>query len=209
MMLRALLVTICVLIGSAAILSIAQEGGGPTTSASPQITVTGVVYGSNGKPIDGVAVSLYVPGATKSVRTVRSNGGGRFELRASTMRAFEIVYSHSRYDLEVVCWLAGVEDHSISKIIYKRGEKRPLAALHATLESAERVAVSRNLLAPDKRDAFLELVNLDGAPHVYATDEIESLIQPEDGIDENRVAALLPALKGKAGLVSALMERRE
>src|SRR5229473_2876931 len=103
-----------------------------TSFAAAQITVDGKVMDSANKPVGGVDVAIYVPGKKDPVSSQKSNDKTG-EYRFSNLQltgAFDIMYTHSIYETATVSRLADHDNQHVSKVIYKKGEPKPLTAVH-------------------------------------------------------------------------------
>lgn len=121
-------------------------------TAQQPVRVEGVVTASNGEPLGGVVVQVSRAGVAP-VETERHTGRYRIELPSGGPIG-KLSYSHSDYDYGVVELLSGTQSHSISKVLYKPGEARPLVAVVDTLGAYEQLAVSLWLAPSDQRQAL-------------------------------------------------------
>ena len=121
-----------------------------------QITVDGRVIDSKKKPVAGVDVGIYVPGAKDPIASQKSRGDGGYSFPGLQLQgAFDIMYTHSMYDTATVSRLAESENQHVSKVIYLKGEPRTVTALHEQFLSARRlVFLAVALNNKDDRVAF-------------------------------------------------------
>lgn len=111
-------------------------------SSEAQITVDGKVMDSKNKPVGGVDVAIYVPGNKDAITSQKSHKetGEYCFSNLKLSDAFDIVYTHSQYETSSVSRLADQDNQHISKTVYRKGEPKPLTAVHERFLSVRRFA---------------------------------------------------------------------
>ena len=105
-----------------------------------QITVEGKVLDSKKKPVAGVDVGIYVPGAKDPVASQKSGANGEYSFQSVQLQgAFDIMYTHSMYETATVSRLAESDNQHVSKVIYLKGEPKAMTAMHEQFLSARRL----------------------------------------------------------------------
>lgn len=118
-----------------------------TSEGQTKFKVDGYVKDSKGSPIPGVMVGIYSTSNKDSVEPARTNKSGYYKIEKPITDTYDILYTHTNFDLSTVEMLAENSTQHINIKMYRRGEKRPAVAFHGNLQSAERLlvlAVSRN-----------------------------------------------------------------
>lgn len=132
---------------------------GHAEDQTPQKTVhlEGYVYDSGGNPLPGVDVSVRIAGNAGSI------GGGTTDMKTGhysfdikVQGAFDLIFRMSNRRTSVVKYLTDKHTQQISKILYRKGEKMPASALHAYIQSLDRVSFLALSLPKVKRREFLE-----------------------------------------------------
>ena len=105
-----------------------------------QITVDGKVIDSKSKPVGGVDVGIYVPGAKDPIASQKSSAKGEYSFQGLKLQgAFDIMYTHSMYETATVTRLAESDNQHVSKVIYLKGEPKAVTAVHEQFLSARRL----------------------------------------------------------------------
>jgi hypothetical protein len=124
-----------------------------------QTTVEGKVMNSKNGAVGGVDVALYVVGNKDPIVSQTSDpktGEYRFP-NLHLSGAFDIVYTHAQYDTAVVSRLADQENQHVSKIIYMKGEPRPVTAVQEQFLSARRIVFLANgLESKNDKQVFVD-----------------------------------------------------
>jgi len=131
---------------------------GGAAASKAQITVEGKVVNSKGGAVGGVDVAIYVVGNKDAVDSQKSDPNtGEYHFRKLKLSgAFDIMYTHSTYETATVSRLADQDNQHVSKVIYLKGEKKPLTALQEQFLSARRLIFLANALeSKDDRKMFV------------------------------------------------------
>lgn len=122
-----------------------------------KITIEGVVFDSDRKPLLGVDVGVYVAGKKDSVMGGKiADKEGKYSFKVEVSDSFNIAFTKSGYRPCVMKQLKEGEDHRISLILYRRGEAFPASAAHAYLQSVDRLVFLAIALEKGKRNDFLK-----------------------------------------------------
>jgi len=90
-----------------------------------------------------------------SAKTKPEDGG--YSLQAVKANgAFDVAYLHSAYEPVFVTRLAQENDQVIVKVIYRKGEKKPVGAIQERFQSARRFSfLAMSIENPDSRGKFV------------------------------------------------------
>jgi hypothetical protein len=133
-----------------------------TPSLEAQITVEGKVLDGSNHAVGGVDVAIYVPGNPSPIASQKSRPvTGEYHFDGLQLAgAFDIMYTHSQYDREIVSRLADQDNQHVSKVIYRKGQPRPLTAVHEQFSSARRFVFLASFLgSPNDRATFVGRVD--------------------------------------------------
>ena len=112
-----------------------------------QITIEGKVLNSSGGNVGGAEVAIYVVGNRDAIDSQKSNATtGEYHFHLKLSGAFDIMYTHSKYETATVSRLADQDNQHVSKVIYLKGEKKPLTAVQEQFLSARRLIFLANAL---------------------------------------------------------------
>lgn len=129
-----------------------------TPPLEAQISVDGKVMGSKNQPVGGVDVAIYIPGNKTAIASQTSDykTGEYHFAKLQLNSAFDIVYTHSKYELATVSRLANNDNQHVSKVVYLKGEPMPLTALQERFLSNRRlVFLATAIDSADDRAAFV------------------------------------------------------
>lgn len=162
-------------------------------SVRAQITVEGKVLDSKNGPVGGVDVAIYVVGNKDPINSQKSDPktGEYHFFKLELAGAFDIMYTHTMYETATVSRLAEQDNQHVSKVIYRKGEPRPLTAVHEQFTSARRLILLANALErKSDRDEFNERLtkigvweglhrNLDEMVNEKLSDRMRMLLETE------------------------------
>jgi hypothetical protein len=123
-----------------------------------QIRVDGKVMDSKGGIVGEVDVAIYVVGNKDPVQNTKSNKTtGEYHFNNLQLHeAFDINYTHPAYENVTVSRLAKEDNQHVTKVIYLKGEKKPLTAIHEQFLSVRRLLFLANALDKiEDREAFV------------------------------------------------------
>ena len=108
------------------------QGGNPRAQT---VEVRGAVYGTDAAPLPGVRVTVWRQGVPE-MATSDADGSYRVAL-AGGARIDIIQYTRSDLDLSVIVNLSGREDQVIAKVLYRRGEQRPVTGYADSVQALQ------------------------------------------------------------------------
>lgn len=123
--------------------------------AGNDIVIDGSVQDSSGKAIPGVKVAVWIIGRNVPVDSVRTDEQGYFKFMAKAGSTFDIVYTHTRLEPCCIPWLVENKKQHINKVLYARGEKRPVGSYHEALVSTERMMLIAAAVPRQERKAIV------------------------------------------------------
>lgn len=126
----------------------------PMATAQGQAIIDGFVHNTEGKGAVGVKVAAYASGTKDHLQMTRTDSEGYYKFERPVQSTYDIMYTHSQMDLTTVEWLAENKKQHINIIMYKRGERRSVAAFHDNLQAAERFLFLIATLEPQNRDVL-------------------------------------------------------
>jgi hypothetical protein len=168
-----------------------------TGALAKSITIEGYILDSDGKPLPGVEIAVWVVGKEDAISTTKSDKTGKYILKGLTLSgSFDVAYTHSRLMPSVISRLAESENQQISKVLYRKGERVSASVAHDYVQSVDRIAFLALALAKDQRKQFLaHLQESDNTPQFGLRESIPLIVEGtqkdvSEAIEEERQAVL-------------------
>jgi hypothetical protein len=129
-----------------------------------------------------VAVKIMAIGKKDPVYRVITDKDGHYEIKVKLDSTYDLWYTHTKMETSIVVFLSGGKNQHINKVLYARGEKRPISAMHETFLSAERMMFYALSVAPEDRKNVVLAIQESGLPASW-----EKLPGLTDGSDHPQV----------------------